>query len=167
MKTTTQERDPAAYGKLQDIARDIDVAMITTVTPDGALHSRPMVTRRFDDAGEIWFFMRDDSGMVDDLEAEHAVNVSYADPGKCRYISITGSGILTRDQEKAEELWDDSLKAYFALGLDDPHLALLRVQVEIADFWESPASSVMRIFQRDRDGDGHTKIAVRATPASG
>jgi general stress protein 26 len=168
MKTTTQSRDPAAYEKLQEIAREIEIAMITTVTPEGALHSRPMITRDFDDGGEIWFFTTNDSGMAHDLEAEHAVNVTYADPRKRRYVSITGNATLSRDAHKAETLWDDALKTYFPNGLEEPGLALLRVQIEIADYWESPGGNVMRIFHRTHDdGDGHTHIAVRATPASG
>jgi general stress protein 26 len=174
MKKTTQARDPAAFEKLQTLVREIEVAMITTVTPDGALHSRPMVTCDFDEEGEMWFFTADDSGIVHDLDAEHAVNVSYADPKKRRYVSVTGNAAVVHDRAKAHELWVASLKPYFPRGLDDPHVALLRVRIESAEYWESPASKAMRVFGRaarggtDADEAGeHTKIDIRATPASG
>jgi general stress protein 26 len=174
MKTTTQARDPAAFEKLQELVREIEVAMITTVIPDGALHSRPMVTCDIDEEGEMWFFTMDDSDMVHDLEAEHAVNVSYAEPTKHRYVSITGSASVVHNRGKAHELWDASLKPYFPRGLDDPHVVLLRVRIETAEFWDSPSSKVMRVFRRigggqsvDAEAGEHTKIDVRATPASG
>lgn len=172
MKTTTQAEDPAAYAQLQEMVRDIDVAMITTVTPDGALHSRPMVTRHFNEQGEIWFLLRDDVDAVEDLEAEHAVNVNYSSPEKRRYVSIRGSGTVFHDHDKAQELWDDALKAYFPQGLDDPHLAVLRVQIEIAEFWESPSQAATQLMARERADSSpstgiHTKLAVRATPATG
>ena len=84
MKTTTQARDPEAFEQLREIVREIDIAMITTVTPDGALHSRPMVTRDFGDDGELWFFTSDDAEMAHDIASEHPVNISYADPKKRR-----------------------------------------------------------------------------------
>jgi general stress protein 26 len=174
MKTTTQSRDPQAFHRLQEIVRDIDIAMITTVTPDGALHSRPMVTREIGEDGEMWFFTSDDTQMADDIEAEHAVNVTYADAKSRHYVSITGNASLVHDAAKAKELWAASLKTYFPRGLDEPHLALLRVRIESAEFWESPPSKVMRVFKNlgrnggdEDDGDEHTKVDVRATPASG
>lgn len=174
MKTTTQSRDPEAYEHLRDLVRDIDIAMITTVTPDGALHSRPMVTREFDEEGELWFFTVDESAMAHDIEAEHAVNISYADPRNRRYVSITGSASIVHDAEKARELWDASLKPYFPRGIDEPHLALLRVKIETAEYWESPAGKAVRLVKEpggaDHNSDEageHTKIDVRATPASG
>ena len=33
-----------AFTKLADLVKDIDIAMLTTVTEDGSLHSRPMGT---------------------------------------------------------------------------------------------------------------------------
>lgn len=174
MKTTTQSQDPDAFAQLQAIVRDIDVAMITTVTANGALHSRPMVTRHFDDDGELWFLMSDEAAVAQDLETEHAVNLSYADPRKRRYVSVTGNATMLHDADKARELWDDALEAYFPLGLDDPHLALLRVRIESAEFWESPSGKAMTMFPAHEDGGSdtgkrgeHTKVDVRATPASG
>src|SRR4051812_45051485 len=175
MKTTTSAADPKAFHKLQEMVRDIDVAMVTTVTPEGALRSRPMATRKFDDDGVIWFFTSDESGMAHDLQEEHAVNVSYADPKKQRFVSVTGAANMVHDREKAKALWHASLKSYFPHGLDEPHLALLTVRIENAEFWESPSSKMVRLFEGNKrdsgsespDGSEHTKVEVRATPASG
>lgn len=174
-KTTTASRDPAAFQKLQDLVRDIDIAMVTTVTPDGALRSRPMATREFTDGGEIWFFTADDSGKAADLAEEHAVNVSYSDPKKQRYVSITGNGSLIRDRDRAEELWTPAVSAWFPGGLDDPHLALICVRVETAEYWDSNASKMVRLFELARaattdhvpDMGENTKVDIRAAPASG
>jgi general stress protein 26 len=170
MKTMTSSHDPQAFHKLQELVRDIDIAMMTTVTPDGALHSRPMVTLEFGDDGEIWFFTSEESGKVHDLAAEHAVNLSYADPKKQRYVSVTGSAALVHDRERAKELWTAQVKKYFPHGLDDPHLALLRVRVETGEYWESPGGKAASLFHPRKAGDDdreHAKIAVRATPTSG
>lgn len=174
-KTTTASRDPEAFGKLQDLVRDIDIAMVTTVTPDGALRSRPMSTREFTDEGEICFFTADDSGKADDLDSEHAVNVSYADARHDRYVSVTGNATIVHDRDRAEALWHPKAKAWFPHGLDDPHLALLIVRVETAEYWDSAASRMVRFLEAARYGGRgengargeHAKVDIRATPASG
>ncbi len=44
--------------KLRELIKDIDIGMLTTVQPDGTLHSRPMSNQssasNFD--GTLWFF---------------------------------------------------------------------------------------------------------------
>jgi hypothetical protein len=37
------------------------------------------------------------------------------------------------------------LKAWFPDGLDDPALALLRVDIEKAEYWDSPSSTVVHL----------------------
>lgn len=147
MKTTTAARDPKAFAKLKELINDIDVAMITTVTPEGMLRSRPMATRKLDDQGVLWFFTSDDSGKAHDLAAEHAVNVSYAEPKHHRYVSVSGNGTLVHDRAKAKELWTPLFKAYFPRGVDDPHLALLCVRIETAEYWEAAASKMVQLFE--------------------
>jgi general stress protein 26 len=175
MKTTSASADPQSFHHLQGLVRDIDVAMITTVTPEGALRSRPMVTRKFDDEGVIWFFASDDSELADDLHEEQAVNVSYADTKKHRYVSVTGSAKLVRDPEKARALWDASLKTYFSRGLDDPHLTLLAVRIENAEMWDPPEGRMVPVLRGHKvarnamaaEDSDHVKVEIRATPASG
>jgi general stress protein 26 len=175
MKTKTITAEQGGLTKLQELVRDIDIAMVTTVTPDGALRSRPMVTRKFDDEGRLWFFTADDSGMAHDLHDEHAVNVSYAEPKDHRYVSVTGNAMIVRNREQARELWQPAMKSYFPLGLDDPHLALLCVRIETAEFWDSPASKVVQLYETTKaaatggrsDLGDHAKVEIRAARESG
>jgi general stress protein 26 len=173
-QSTTASRDPAAFAKLQEFVRDIDIAMVTTVTPDGALRSRPMATREFSEAGELWFFTSDDSDKADDLASEHAVNVAYADGKKHRYVSVTGNADLVRDHARAEELWEPRFKTWFARGVDDPHLALLRVRIETAEYWDTATNRMVQLLTAGKRGNEansrggeHVKVDIRATPASG
>jgi general stress protein 26 len=50
-----------------------------------------------------------------------------------------------RDRAKSQELWTPAMKAWFPDGLNDPDLALLRVQVEGAEYWDSPSSTMVHI----------------------
>jgi general stress protein 26 len=175
MNTTTAEQSPEALAKLKELVSAIDVAMVTTVTPDGALRSRPMATRDFDDAGSLWFFTSDVSGKAHDLEEERAVNVSYAEPGKQRYVSITGNASIVHDRTRAEALWHPAVETFFPAGIDDPHLALLCVRIETAEYWDAPSSKMMQVWSKGGGGlngarppaGEHTRVDIRATPTSG
>jgi len=131
--------------KLSEMIKDIEIAMLTTAEPDGTLRSRPMATQKFEFDGDLWFFTRASSPKVDEIEQEHRVNVSYAAPDKQRYVSVSGRARLVRDKSKIKELWSPVLKAWFPKGLDDPDLALLKVSVEQAEYWDSPSSTVAHL----------------------
>src|SRR6185503_1058219 len=82
------------------------------------------------------------SHKVDEVNQDRHVNVSFADPGKQHYVSLSGTAQLVRDREKIEQLWNPALRAWFPDGLDDPDVALLKITVESAEYWDAPASMV-------------------------
>ena len=131
--------------KLAKIVKNVKIAMLTTGISDGSLRSRPMATQRAPfDGRELWFFTDLDAAKVEEIAAEHHVNISYADPDKQRYASVSGLATLVRDRAKAKELWSPAVKAWFPGGVDDPNLALLRVRVQYAEFWEAPPRKVVQ-----------------------
>ena len=132
-------------GHLGELIRGIKVAMMTTVEQDGSLRSRPMWTHDRDFDGELWFFTKEHSPKVDEVEHDHHVSLSYADPAREHYVSVSGRCSLVLDKEKAKELWNPTLKAWFPEGLDDPELALLRVSVEKAEYWDTPSSRMVQL----------------------
>ena len=52
---------------------------------------------------------------------------------------------LEYDREKAAQLWSVWDKAWFPQGLDDPELALLRVRIEQAEYWEGSSSRMVQL----------------------
>ncbi len=129
--------------KLRELIKDIDIGMLTTIDEDGSLHSRPMSTNsqvEFD--GDLWFFANASSHKVTEVEHDRHVNVSFSDPHKQQYVSISGRATLVRDRNKIQELWKPELKAWFPQGVDEPDLALLKVEVEKAEYWDAPSSFV-------------------------
>ncbi len=131
--------------KLGELIKDVEFAMLTTAEADGTLRSRPMATQQVEFDGDLYFFTRADTPKVDEIEREHHVNVSYAEPKGQRYVSVSGTARLSRDQAKIEELWSPILKAWFPEGLDDPQLALLKVTVSQAEYWDTPSSKMVQL----------------------
>ncbi len=131
--------------KLGSLIKDIGVAMLTTADADGTLRSRPMATQKHDFDGTLWFFTRADAPKVFEIGREHQVNLSYAEPKKQDFVSVSGTAHLVRDKAKIEELWHPLLKAWFPKGLDDPQIALLRVDVSKAEYWDSTSITLVHL----------------------
>jgi general stress protein 26 len=149
-----------AIQKLNELIKDIDFAMLTTIDEDGTLRSRPMVTQRSQFDGDLWFFTGASSPKVAEVMHDRHVNLSYADPKNQNYVSISGTARVVRDRKKMEELWNPAYKAWFPNGLDDPDLALLQVTAEHAEYWDSPSSAVVHAL-------GFVKAVVTGQRAQG
>ncbi len=128
--------------KLRELVKDIDFCMLTTVDEQGDMHSRPMSANgEIDASGNVWFFTGASSQKVSEVKQSPKVNVSFADPKNQHYVSLTGTAKLVRDQQKIDELWKPEFKMWFPEGKDDPEVALLRVSLEKAEYWDSPSST--------------------------
>jgi len=132
--------------KIAELIKGIGTAMLTSVDPDGSLHSRPMGTLKGDFDGVVWFFTKEHSPKVDEINRERQVNVAYVDTKGDRYVSLRGRAVVTNDKAKREELWNPIYKAWFPKGVDDPEIALLRIDVDRADYWDPPSSTMVQLF---------------------
>jgi len=130
--------------KLQELIKDIEYGMLTT-SDDGYLRSRPMAAMGNIDAdAALWFFTDASSHKATEVEQQNRVNVSFAAPDKQRYVSLSGTAQLVKDRDKMQELWQPALKAWFPQGLEEPNIALLKVTVEQAEYWDAPAGWVAK-----------------------
>lgn len=143
--------------KLKDMLEGIDFTMFTTIA-DGKLHSRPMSTQEMDENGDLWFFASDDSRKIGEVNADNRINAAYSDPDRNTYVSVFGTAEVVKDRAKIEELWKPIHKAWFPDGLDDPHLCLLKVSVEEAEYWDAPSSKFVQLA-------GFVKALVTGTEA--
>jgi general stress protein 26 len=140
---TEAQTDKDDLEKLREIVKDIDFCMLTTIDEQGGMHSRPMSANGEIDAnGDLWFFTGASSHKVSEVSKSPRVNVSFADAKNQHYVSISGAAKLVRDQKKIDELWKPEFKMWFPKGKNDPEVALLRISLEKAEYWDSPSSTI-------------------------
>ena len=132
--------------KIGDFIKGIDFAMLTTLTENGHLQSRPMATQDVDFNGDIYFFTYDNSKKAEQVTQDQRVNLAYSQPNKQNYLSVSGTAVIVHDPDKMKELWQPQLKAWFPQGLDTPHIVLLKVSVESAELWDAPSSLVSHVM---------------------
>ena len=107
--------------------------MLTTVSPEGVLHARPMVVASRED-NVLWFATDIDSTAVDEVRLFEHANVTFQSP--MLYVSVSGPAAVVDDPSKIAELWNDTWAAWFPSGRDDPDLVLLRLEGRSARMWD-------------------------------
>jgi general stress protein 26 len=121
--------------------------MFTTMDNERVLTSRPLTMQQIDGEGNMWFFTSDEADFTHDLERNPQVNVSFSNPDEHLYLSVTGQAYLLKDRAKARELWNPQARAWYPGGLEDPHLALIRVRIHTAEYWDASASKMKQLVQ--------------------
>ncbi len=140
---TTPTDDPISA--LAGLIANVPVAMLTTIGTDGQLHSRPMTTQKFAFTGDLWFFAARSSLVRWEIGKHPQVNLAYAAHGDHRYVSVSGAAQLVDDRGKIERLWNQTYEPWFPDGIDDPQLALIKVAVEHAEYWDAPRGVMVKI----------------------
>lgn len=139
--------------RLGELLEDIDFCMLTTIDGDGQLHARPMSTQQMTFDGTLHFLTDAASHKAEDIERDPQVLVAYADTKVQTYVSVHGRARLERDEELIRELWSPAYRAWWPKGRHDPGIRVLSVEVDRADYWESPNSKLVQLV-------GFAKVAL-------
>ncbi|RBP92886.1 general stress protein 26 [Cytobacillus firmus] len=118
---------------LRELIKDIDTAMLTTVTEEG-LVSRPMKTQEVEFDGDLWFFTKKETNKYDEILHDQDVNVAYA--GKS-YVSVRGKAEIVEDLDKKKELWSKAYEEIMQSSYDDPNVVLIKIKAEAVEYWET------------------------------
>lgn len=131
--------------KLKELVEDIDFCMMTTID-GGQLRSRPMSTQTAEFDAEVWFFTRDNTHKMDEIQKDDRVCLGYSNPRNNTYVSVSGRAEMSKNRAKMEELWNPILKAWFPDGLEDPNICLMKVTAEQAEYWEASGGKLVQLF---------------------
>lgn len=139
--------DQDARDKVFALLKGIRIAMLASRGDDGAMHARPMAISEatsFD--GELWFFTDVHSPKIEEIRRDPAVLLTFADDDRQHYVSVAGKAEIVRDVAKQKELWSEGNRTWFPRGAEDPDIALIRVTVDIAEYWDAPSSTMVYAY---------------------
>ena len=148
--------DPEAREKVMKIARSARTAMMCTYDAGGMAHGRPMVAVDYEDDA-LWFFTQSDSRKLDEIDRDPRVTLTYADQSANDWLSIQGRATVTRDRAKAKELWSEPMRTWFPDGPEDDKIAMIRVEADSAEYWDSPSGIVVFAY-------GYVKSVLTGEP---
>lgn len=148
---TTERRQ-----RLWALIKDMRFGMFTTQHADGHLYARPMTTQnqKIDEDDTLWFFMPRSGEPARDLAHDAQVNVAYASPDDDSYVSVSGTAEIVDDAATKRRLWSKLNEAWFPNGPDDPDVALVRVRISCADYWDVKSSKVVQLYKMARAAIG-------------
>jgi general stress protein 26 len=131
--------DTGDQKKLVELMRDMPIAMFTTFGADGP-HSVPMARQQVDPGAEMWFITAVDTRHVADLQANPQVALTFS--SRDAWVAVSGRGRVVHDLPKLRELWNTFAEAWLPGGPEDPNAALIRVDVERAEYWDTPGGKI-------------------------
>ncbi|MEO7760669.1 MAG: pyridoxamine 5'-phosphate oxidase family protein [Casimicrobiaceae bacterium] len=154
----SQQKDSA---DVMEKAAKIRFGMLTTFAGE-RLTSRPMTIQQIEATpAAVWFFTSRHGNLAQTIGGGTGsgtyVNLAIAEPAESFYVSISGRARIVDDKAKMEELWSTMAKAWFPGGIDDPNLALVRMDVDAAEYWDSDHSEMVQMLMM-------AKSAVTGTP---
>jgi general stress protein 26 len=129
--------------KFAELVRDIPVGMLTTYGPDGP-RSVPMARQEVDPGAQLWFITARETQHVRDVAAEPRVSLTFS--ARDSWVALTGRATVVDDRAKLGELWNTFAEAWLPGGPDDPNATLLRVDVDEAEYWDTPGGKVASLL---------------------
>ena len=144
--------------KLVELMRDMPIAMLTTYGGAG-IRSVPMARQEVEPDAEMWFIAARDTRHVADIQVEPRVSLTFS--SRDSWVALTGAASVVDDEAKLKELWNTFAEAWLPGGPEDPNAVLIKVDVDEAEYWDTPGGKVASLisFARTRltgdtyDGD--------------
>ena len=134
---------PEHKQKIWNLIKDIKTGMLTTLHGK-ELRARPMVLVQDEYDGTLWFYTDLESEKVMEVEKDHDVCVTFADPDNQVYVSLTGIGRPTRDKALINKYWNNFVAAWFPEGKDSANVGMLEIKVQKGEHWDSDSSKMMK-----------------------
>ena len=125
-----------ASDRIWELAKQIDICMF--VTWDGKYNrARPLSARVHRDENAVYFLVNDDSTKNKQLSKYPKVTLTWSDSSHYKYVTISGSAVVTNDRQKISELWEKADGAWWK-NAEDPEIRLITVTPEDGELWDSP-----------------------------
>ena len=110
-------------------------------------HGRPMTAQLDDDdteRGPIWFFTSTDNALYQRIggAGNSRAMAHFVSKGHDVWASLQGTLSTTRDRATIERLWNRFVAAWYEGGMDDPKVALIRLDPEEGQIWIDASSIV-------------------------
>jgi general stress protein 26 len=123
-----------------DLMKKIGFAML--VTRDGdKLRARPMSAYLERDENAIYFLTDARRHKDEEIARNPGINLSFANASDQKYVSVTGTAVVSNDRAKIKELFSTPAKAWWS-SADDPDIRVLKITPDDAEFWDSPGSVI-------------------------
>ncbi|WP_159012123.1 pyridoxamine 5'-phosphate oxidase family protein [Bradyrhizobium sp. S69] len=133
-----------------DNARDVDrawelmkkIGFAMLVTHDGdKLRARPMSAFLERENNAIYFLTDGRRHKDEEIARNPGINLSFANASDQKYVSVTGTAVVSNDRAKIKQLFSTPAKAWWD-SAEDPNIRVLKIVPDDAEFWDTPGSVI-------------------------
>ncbi len=133
MATDNTQRDT---DRAWDLMKKIGFAML--VTHDGdKLRARPMSAYVEREENAIYFLTDARRHKDEEIARNPGVNLAFANASDQKYVSVTGTAVVSNDRAKIKQLFSTPAKAWWN-SAEDPNIRVLKITPDDAEFWDLP-----------------------------
>jgi general stress protein 26 len=115
----------------------------TRIRTGEAFSTRPMSVQKIDGDGTLWFLSPIDSDKNEHLLHDPAVQLLFKGSEHSDFLSLYGNALVSRDEQKIEELWEPLLKTWFTEGRDDPRITVIHFTPEHGYYWDTKHAQIV------------------------
>lgn len=144
-QTTTDRPDQPVGDRahLVELMKDMPIAMLTTFGTEGP-RSVPMSRQEVEPDAELWFISARDTAHTRALAHDASVALTFS--SRDAWVALTGTGHVVDDTAKLRELWNTFAEAWLPGGPEDPNAVLIRVDVDKAEYWDTPGGKIASLL---------------------
>lgn len=129
--------------KLIELMKDNYVAMMTTYG-DGRPRSIPMARQEVEASADLWFITARNTTHVTHIQSQPQVSLTFS--SRDAWVALSGRARVVDDLDKLKELWNTFAEAWLPGGPEDPNAVLLHVEVETAEYWDTPGGKIASLI---------------------
>ena len=132
---------------------------------DGSAHSEPLSAQLDKDQVDTLFFF---IGRDNRVAGKDKLMLQFVSKGHDFFACMAGRGSLNNDRRLIDKLWSKEAEAWFPKGKEDPNLALLQVDIDSAELWETDISAAGRLkilfggTLNPSESGSHVKVSTTA-----
>jgi general stress protein 26 len=145
------QKDRGTLKELRDLLKEFDTVMLVTRTAQGLLRARPMALQDLDELTDcdLWLVTGEDTPKVAEISDEQSVCVAAFRNRDKAYVSISARADVERNPAEVKRLWKPDWSIWFD-GPDDPTVAIMKLEVIRAEYWEPEGGRLRVLFEMAR-----------------
>ena len=145
--------------------RMADSPFVMVGLTDTHQHSEPLTAQLDKDLVDtLFFFVGKDNRLI----GGGAAMAQFVSKGHDFFACLSGTISVSNDPLMIDKLWNKQVEAWFPGGKDDPNLALIRLDIDSAELWETDISLSGRLKMlvggtiKPSESGSHAKVDTTA-----
>lgn len=136
-----------AIEKMTKLVRDIKIAFLLTDLKKQPINAIPMITKKVDEHGNIWFLSHLDSEHNSNISKDPQVHLLYSHPSNMEYLSVYGNASIVSDKKIIENFHSSEDDTWFR-DVDESKYSAIKIVPKEAYFWDSSGNTLSKLFKR-------------------